>query len=74
MVTKHGQAFKTNYTVKRGFHMALMIPNRAVTFDFPAEIEVVSFNSDCQLLFNKTLVGLQILTHEMLLLIQTAGN
>lgn len=44
MVTKHGQAFKTNYTIKRGFHVTLMIPNRAVTFDFPAEIEVVSFN------------------------------
>lgn len=47
MVTKHGQAFKQHYTIKRGFHMTLMIPNRAVTFDFPPEIEVVSFNFDC---------------------------
>lgn len=58
MVTKHGQAFKTNYSVKRGFHMTLMIPNRAVTFDFPAEIEVVSFNFDSQLVFTSISIGL----------------
>lgn len=45
LVTKHGQAFKTNYTVKRGFHVTLTIPNRTVTFDFPAEVEVVSIHT-----------------------------
>lgn len=53
MATKHGQAFKMNYNIKRGFHVSLMIPNRAVTFDFPAEIEVVSFNFVGRLLFDK---------------------
>lgn len=78
MGTKHGQAFKMNYTVKRGFHVTLMIPNRAVTFDFPAEIEVVSFNFVAHLLFDKNhfLVQLQIQTLKSLLIFlnQSAGN
>lgn len=40
--TKHRQPFKMNYSFKRGFHLVLMIANRAITCDIPDELEVVS--------------------------------
>lgn len=40
--SKYGQAFKMNYTVHKGFHAQLMIPNQSCIQDFPDELEVVS--------------------------------
>lgn len=50
--TKYGQAFKLNYTVHKGFHVLLKIPNSNVIQDFPPELEVVSqrFNENQSLL------------------------
>lgn len=41
MSAKHRQPFRTNYSVKNGFHAVLMIAHQAVTTDFPDELEVV---------------------------------
>lgn len=40
--TKYGQAFKLHYTVHKGFHVQLKIPNSNVVRDFPPELESVS--------------------------------
>lgn len=42
MSTKYGQVFKLNYTVHKGFHVQLKIPNANVIHDFPSELDVVS--------------------------------
>lgn len=42
MSTKYGQLFKLNYTLHKGFHVQLKIPNSNVVHDFPPELEVVS--------------------------------
>lgn len=41
MSSEYGQVFRMNYTVQRGFHVILMIPNKACVRDFPQELEVV---------------------------------
>lgn len=41
MSSEYGQVFRMHYTAQRGFHVILMIPNKACVRDFPDELEVV---------------------------------